>query len=42
MTIESSLTFLFAIFIFDITPDPGVFAILSRALLSGAYLASIS
>lgn len=36
MTIESSLTFLFAIFIFGITPGPGVFAILSRALLSGA------
>jgi threonine/homoserine/homoserine lactone efflux protein len=36
MTIESSLTFLLAIFIFGITPGPGVFAILSRALLSGA------
>ena len=36
MTIESSLTFLFAIFILCITPGPGVFAILSRALLSGA------
>jgi threonine/homoserine/homoserine lactone efflux protein len=35
MTIESSLTFLLAIFIFGITPGPGVFAILSRALLSG-------
>ena len=36
MTIESSLTFLFAIFIFGITPGPGVFAILGRALVSGA------
>lgn len=36
MTIESSITFLLAIFIFGITPGPGVFAILSRALLSGA------
>ena len=36
MTIESSVTFLLAIFIFGITPGPGVFAILSRALLSGA------
>jgi threonine/homoserine/homoserine lactone efflux protein len=36
MTIESSLTFLFAIFILGITPGPSVFAILSRALLSGA------
>lgn len=36
MTTESSLTFLIAIFIFGITPGPGVFAILSRALISGA------
>lgn len=36
MTLESSVTFLIAIFIFGITPGPGVFAILSRALLSGA------
>ncbi len=36
MTIESSLVFLFAIFIFGITPGPGVFAILGRALVSGA------
>ena len=36
MTLESSITFLIAIFIFGITPGPGVFAILSRALLSGA------
>lgn len=36
MTIESSLSFLLAIFIFGITPGPGVFAILARALVSGA------
>lgn len=36
MTVESSLTFLLAIFIFGITPGPGVFAILGRALASGA------
>lgn len=36
MTIESGLSFLIAIFIFGITPGPGVFAILARALVSGA------
>jgi threonine/homoserine/homoserine lactone efflux protein len=36
MTVESSLTFFLAVFIFGITPGPGVFAILSRALVSGA------
>ena len=36
MTIESALSFLLAIFIFGITPGPGVFAILARALVSGA------
>ncbi|MBE9533641.1 MAG: LysE family translocator [Proteobacteria bacterium] len=36
MTIESSLSFLLAIFIFGITPGPGVFAILARAMVSGA------
>jgi threonine/homoserine/homoserine lactone efflux protein len=36
MTIESSLSFLLAIFIFGITPGPGVFAILARALVAGA------
>ncbi len=36
MTLESSLSFLLAIFIFGITPGPGVFAILARALVSGA------
>ncbi len=35
MTLESSLSFLLAIFIFSITPGPGVFAILARALMSG-------
>ena len=36
MSFESALTFLVAIFIFGITPGPGVFAILARALLHGA------
>lgn len=36
MTLESSLTFFIAIFIFSITPGPGVFAILARALTRGA------
>ncbi len=36
MTLESALTFLLAIFIFGITPGPGVFALLARAMVSGA------
>jgi len=36
MTLEGALTFFLAIFVFGITPGPGVFAILSRALVSGA------
>jgi threonine/homoserine/homoserine lactone efflux protein len=36
MTITSALTFFIAIFIFGITPGPGVFAILARALSQGA------
>lgn len=36
MSIESAITFFFAIFIFGITPGPGVFAILARALTEGA------
>lgn len=36
MGLESSLAFFAAIFIFGITPGPGVFAILGRALVSGA------
>jgi len=35
MSFESALTFFIAVFIFGITPGPGVFAILSRALASG-------
>ncbi len=35
MSLESSLSFFLAIFIFGITPGPGVFAILARALVSG-------
>ena len=37
MTIESALSFLLAIFIFGITPGPGVFAILARAMVTGAH-----
>lgn len=36
MTLESSITFFAALFIFAITPGPGVFAILARALVSGS------
>jgi len=36
MSIESALTFFIAIFIFGITPGPGVFAILAKALTEGA------
>jgi threonine/homoserine/homoserine lactone efflux protein len=35
MTLESALTFFIAILIFGITPGPGVFAILARALTRG-------
>ena len=36
MTFESGLTFFFAILVFAVTPGPGVFALLARALVSGA------
>ncbi len=36
MSFESALTFFIAIFIFGITPGPGVFAILARAMTEGA------
>lgn len=36
MTVESSLTFFVAIFIFGITPGPGVFAIIARSMTQGA------
>ena len=36
MSFEAAITFFIAIFIFAITPGPGVFAILARALTSGA------
>ncbi|WP_019614758.1 LysE family translocator [Psychromonas ossibalaenae] len=35
MSLESAVTFFIAIFIFSITPGPGVFTILSRALVDG-------
>lgn len=37
MSIEASITFSIAIFIFAITPGPGTFALLARALVSGAW-----
>jgi len=36
MSVESALSFFIAIFIFGITPGPGIFAILARALMSGS------
>lgn len=36
MSFESALSFFIAIFIFSITPGPGIFAILARALTNGA------
>ncbi len=36
MSIESALAFFVAIFIFSITPGPGVFAVLARAMTEGA------
>lgn len=35
MTLESAVTFFIAIFIFGITPGPGVFAILAKAMVEG-------
>ncbi|MBV1789616.1 LysE family translocator [Marinobacterium sp. D7] len=37
MSIESAISFLIAVFIFGITPGPGVFAIIARALQRGAW-----
>lgn len=37
MSFESGVTFFIAILIFGITPGPGVFAILARALTQGAH-----
>lgn len=36
MTLESGITFFIAIFIFGITPGPGIFAILARSIAKGA------
>lgn len=41
MTLESGITFFLAIFIFSITPGPGVFAILARSISKGVR-ASVS
>ncbi|CZF81510.1 Homoserine/homoserine lactone efflux protein [Grimontia celer] len=35
MTLEGAITFTIAIFIFVITPGPGIFAILARAMITG-------
>jgi len=37
MTFEAAITFTIAIFIFAITPGPGTFALLARALVRGAW-----
>lgn len=37
MSFESSIAFFLAIFIFSITPGPGVFAVLARAMTQGAW-----
>ncbi|MBR9885858.1 MAG: LysE family translocator, partial [Oceanospirillales bacterium] len=37
MSIESAISFLIAIFIFGITPGPGVFALIARALQRGSW-----
>ena len=37
MSLEASITFFVAIFIFAITPGPGTFALLARALMTGAW-----
>jgi len=36
MSLQTALSFFLALFIFGITPGPGVFAVLARALASGA------
>ncbi|MGB0941642.1 MAG: LysE family translocator [Marinomonas sp.] len=36
MTLESGITFFIAIFIFGITPGPGIFAILAKSMTQGA------
>lgn len=36
MSLESGISFFLAIFIFSVTPGPGVFAILARAMVHGA------
>lgn len=41
MTLESGLTFFIAIFIFGITPGPGIFAIMAKSMSKGAK-ASVS
>lgn len=37
MSVEGAITFFFVVFIFGITPGPGIFATMARALVSGAW-----
>lgn len=41
MTLESGITFFFAILIFAVTPGPGVFAVIAKSMMRGAR-ASVS
>jgi threonine/homoserine/homoserine lactone efflux protein len=41
MTLESGITFFFAILIFAVTPGPGVFAVIAKSMMKGAR-ASVS
>ena len=41
MTLESGITFFIAIFIFGVTPGPGIFAIMAKSMSKGAR-ASVS
>lgn len=36
MTLQSAITFFIAIFVFSITPGPGIFAIIGRSMVRGA------
>lgn len=37
MTWESAVSFFFAVLVFGVTPGPGVFAVMARALVSGSF-----
>ena len=36
MTFESALAFFFAVLVFGVTPGPGVFALMAKALVQGS------